>query len=297
MRPIGVPQVRAGRILSARWLNQVAAAMQYLQPNERQNAQPLDTPHEGVVVIPVKNATGYRQAPYSILGLDDEALLQIGPAAAYVGVAPVVGTHDRKFCVLLDAAEDGDVVDAAILGTVPVQVYIEDDDHDFAVLSDAETGYLTSAPSGPVAIIRTDIETSGSGSGSSEAEVVWCRCMIGPPADTIRPLYKATADETTGSGDVRTVDAKRVGADGTVDELADAVELTIQDDVSQVWEDDLLITQQDRHGATVAVLTDKYPVFGYATSDPSGGTLTIKRATSDGTLVGSDITVYDGGIT
>lgn len=38
------------------------------------------------------------------------------------------------------------------------------------------------------------------------------------------------------------------------------------------------------------------PLFAEATSDPSDGTLTVKLATSDGTLIGEDITVYDGGI-
>ena len=38
------------------------------------------------------------------------------------------------------------------------------------------------------------------------------------------------------------------------------------------------------------------PRFAEATSAPAGGTLTVKLATSDGTLVGSDLTVYDGGI-
>jgi hypothetical protein len=37
--------------------------------------------------------------------------------------------------------------------------------------------------------------------------------------------------------------------------------------------------------------------FAEATSDPSGGTLTIKYRNSDGTLAGDNITVYDGGIT
>jgi len=38
------------------------------------------------------------------------------------------------------------------------------------------------------------------------------------------------------------------------------------------------------------------PLFAEATSAPSSGTLTVKLANSDGTLVGDNITVYDGGM-
>lgn len=41
----------------------------------------------------------------------------------------------------------------------------------------------------------------------------------------------------------------------------------------------------------------KRALYATATSDPSGGTLNVKLTEADGTLVGDDIEVYDGGIT
>jgi len=245
----------------------------------------------------VYNASGAARDRFAVLCVEDyhvkphENLADVKNNPIVKGVAPDTDYPNRAVVILQEPIAESGIATGRLAGASLAYISVLDSTHEYAAIKDAETGYLESATSGAIKIIcKGDADGSGSGSDLNLA-------VVQMPVDNIRPLYKATADETTGRGDVRTVDAKRVGADGTVDESADAVELTIQDDVPEVWVDDLLITQHDRHGATVAVLTDKYPIFGYATSDPSGGTLTIKKANSDGTLVGSDITVYDGGIT
>jgi len=57
------------------------------------------------------------------------------------------------------------------------------------------------------------------------------------------------------------------------------------------------LTLTDDHFALIAFGYASPPAFAEATSDPASGTLTVKLAKSEGTLVGDDITVYDGGIT
>jgi len=311
------PQYNPGDRLRATDVNALTEGIVGLRKQTRPPAMgPQRFAIEPAQRVRVRNATGAARAKLDIVGLGRATFTGTTEAGSGSGSASAIGldtrvvdaelpyidgtgsggsgsgsgdsiVHTGRWAVLADALQTDEIGWAYYSGICRCVVYMDDESHEYADIVDSETAFLLSGASGAARILYAE-----PGTGLVDAVI-----SIGAAADTIRPLYKAIADETTGRGDVRTVDAKRVGADGTVDEIADAVELTIQDDVPEVWEDDLLITQQDRHGATVAVLTDKYPIFGYATSDPSGGTLTIKRATSDGTLVGSDITVYDGGIT
>jgi len=62
-----------------------------------------------------------------------------------------------------------------------------------------------------------------------------------------------------------------------------------------LWEDPVE-DYDDPHLALIQIAGGSPALFGEATSAPAGGTLTVKLATSDGTLVGDNITLYDGGL-
>jgi hypothetical protein len=199
----------------------------------------------------------------------------------------------QNWCVLAQRIPDGQSGWAYCSGVVMARVRNEEAgsaslEYQYADLVTWEEGgagsggtswyHLNRLPVGPARILWLD---SNYGSGGAGAVWQWAMIRFSGAQDAGPPLYKVE-DSTDGFR------AARVAANGDV---SAASEFFVANP-----EGTLAIPVRTADGK-VTLFRSGGSRFAKATSDPSGGTLTVKLANSDGTEVGDDITVYDGGIT
>lgn len=117
------------------------------------------TQDTGGRVIYVRNDTGSALPIFSVLGVGD---IIREPTANYTGfigdvffkgVTPNEDDHTGKFCVIQRPALSGASVPAILTGTSQVKIDVQDEDDEYAEISDGETGYLESASAGTAQIL------------------------------------------------------------------------------------------------------------------------------------------------
>jgi len=127
------------------------------------------------VVVPIKNNSGANRSRYDVLGIDgplfDPATYpdSYKQQVALKGIAPVAGTHEGSFAILLEPVTDGSIGQAAIAGLTIVRVNVPDEDaeaFDFAEIADATMGYLAKSDTGTARVVTIE-----SGTGTKWAVV------------------------------------------------------------------------------------------------------------------------------
>jgi len=258
------PQYNPGDRLRATDVNALTDGIVGLRKQTRPPAMgPQRMAVEPAQRVRVRNATGSARAKLDIVGLGgatftgttatgldtrvvDAELPYIdgtGSGGSGSGSGDSI-VHTGRWAVLADALQPNEIGWAYYSGICRCVIYMDDESHEYADIVDGEAEFLLSAASGAARILYAE-----PGTGLVDAVI-----SIGAAADTIRPLYKATADEeedaVTG---IRSVEAKRVAEDGTVDTGADPETITIHSESPHIFEGALFDTYDDRNGDTVAV--------------------------------------------
>jgi len=157
--------------------------------------------------IQIKNSSGAAVKPQGILGIgasilkpDEDEMLFRYQKPVLNGVTPVLGTHDKKFCILLNGLDEDEIGPAQIFGLTKVRINMLNLDHEYARISDESgidpTELLESDVGGPAHIIWSAAEEIGE---------AWC--LIDFPVTGNPITWKITAvDEEEGTIDVRRVD-------------------------------------------------------------------------------------------
>jgi hypothetical protein len=224
-----------------------------------------DTRHSGIILV--KNASGSDCNRFHVLGIKESVILpadnedEFRNKVTLTGEAPNEDDHLGKFVILLEPLKNDSIGMAMALGVCPVKITVENEDHTFADVNDSEASTLKSGSTGAAQILWKE-------DGTGEK---WAVVRLGTPA-ILPPIYKATADQS-GS----TVQVKRIKADGTL-AMGDAEELDVYSDAYPVRSNDILILTADADGKPVAM-----PVHGNdnAFEIPSGSGDTANTTTWD----------------
>jgi hypothetical protein len=155
----------------------------------------------------VQNNSGGNLDKFEILGIsapyvtptDNETDFQ--NRITIVGVTPDIDDHKGKFIVLQEPIPNGKIGRGILSGETIVQIDVDDEAHEFAEITDGESGYLTSTDSGSARILWKE-----SGTGQ-----VWAYVRIGDSVSSMQ-VYEATADESSGQ-----ITIKKLNLDGTLD--------------------------------------------------------------------------------
>lgn len=167
-------KVRAGQPLhppAATWNTFIDAARDFLNRSQGIARSPVARAPADTGLVLVRNDSGATVNRFGILGVDS---IVISPTAnldefknhpVLSVVAPVVPDHSENFVILTEplahqaAAADRTIGSAVIDGLAVVQVDVQNADHEFAVLVNAQSTKLKSAVSGPAQIIYKESGT------------------------------------------------------------------------------------------------------------------------------------------
>jgi len=139
--------------------------------------------------ILVRNDSGSDLGQFAILGVDgvafdfDDNPTEFIAQPLFLGSLPSIDDHRGKFVVLAEAIESGVVGRAVLAGVTPVQVDVEDEDHEFADVADGVTANLASVPHGSARMVWRE---GGAG-------VQWALVLLGatlPPADAEHKILR-----------------------------------------------------------------------------------------------------------
>jgi hypothetical protein len=136
-------------------------------------------------IVPVLNTTGGALARYSVLGLgdpiftpDEHSVDIFLRGVTFRGVIPVVGTHDRKYVILIEPAPANQVVRGCIAGVCPVLIDQQDHTHECARIYQTTPGKMLSSMHGHARILWRE-GLQGSGYGYYDGGVQWAVVMLG----------------------------------------------------------------------------------------------------------------------
>jgi len=155
----------------------VDAARNYLQRRQSQGGRATPSARDSGIVL-AKNATGYDQDRFDVLGVDSPVITPTDNADEFKnrvtidGVTPTEASHWGAFAILLEPVASGEIGRACVSGICPVKVYVTDTTHAFADVSDGQAGYLAGAETGAAQILWRE-------TGTGE---VWAIVRLGVPA-------------------------------------------------------------------------------------------------------------------
>jgi len=167
-------KVRSGerlRIPASTYNAFVDAAQAHRNRQGIQSRTGRDVAPDGTILV--RNDTGVDQSQFAILGLSGPLFEPTNLQAfknhprIVKGIAPATGTHDNKFVVLAQPIAAGKMGRAIISGVYLAKVNVTNADHDYATITNAQTGYFTSAASGPVQILWKE-----TGTGEKWAQII-----------------------------------------------------------------------------------------------------------------------------
>jgi hypothetical protein len=149
-------------------------------------------------IVLVKNASGSDVGRFGVLGIDgvivtpDDSLIEFQNQVALRGITPDKDDHAGKFVICLDPIANGQLGRAWVSGVCPVQVSIQDVNHKFCDVLDADRAKLQSSANGSARILYKQ---------NAEPGVAWCVVRMGDgggDGDPIR-IGKTTSTWTKGS--------------------------------------------------------------------------------------------------
>jgi hypothetical protein len=206
------------------------SARDWLERQQRTGGRPLDQTFSGVIV-PVKNQTGAALDRGNIVGLgdpiftpDDSTLDAFLQGVTFRGFFPDTTKHKRKYAVLLEPANFNQVARAYVAGVCQVLVNQQDEEHEYANITNGSVQYLTSSVHGHARILWRE-GLQGSGYGYYNTGIQWAVVMLGVTGSCVAvgksngPI-SARSGSTFGTG---TVDIYRSNAgayDGPIESVS-----------------------------------------------------------------------------
>ena len=115
----------------------------------------------------IRNDTGDGLPIASVVGLDApiwepttaETTRTFQEFVAFKGVTPAAADHREAFAILLEPCGASEGAEAIVSGAVAVKIDVVHASHQYAEITDGQTGYLTSALSGPARILWRETGT------------------------------------------------------------------------------------------------------------------------------------------
>lgn len=143
-------KVQAGsplKIPASTWNTFVDAAQDFLARRLNTN-QPLAFTPPDACVVPVKNGSPTARSRFDVLGLSG-TLFDAGSDGfktqpGLTGATPAAGTHDGKFCILLEPCEVAKIARAVVSGVAVCKIDVEYQWHRYAEIKDNDCTELES---------------------------------------------------------------------------------------------------------------------------------------------------------
>ena len=163
------------------------------QQGRAQNAQP-GLGSSGIVLV--KNASGYDQDRFAVLGIDSPVITptdnedEFKNKVALISVTPTEANHTGKFVILLEPIQAGEIGLACAHGVCPVKIYISDEGHAYADVNDGQAGSLASAETGAALILWRE-------NGTGEK---WAIIKLGVPPGGGTTTFPARLTASLGGG-------------------------------------------------------------------------------------------------
>ena len=203
------PKVNAGQRvkLSATYLNRLTDLANTPTGNVAAALSGNSQPH----LIQIKNTTGVDVIPQGILGLgdslvdpdDDEMAFRFGKPVLS-GETPVLGTHDKKFCIVQGGLAVDEIGPAQVFGFAQVKIDILDVNHEYATIAEESandaTELLESAVRGPARIIWVATGPDSGGLGEAWALIEW------PHSASTPDLWATTSAEASEEITIKALD-------------------------------------------------------------------------------------------
>jgi len=172
-------KVRKGDPLNfpASAFNAFVGAAEFTEAMKRSGGRHFTPQVRQAGIVRVKNDSGADRDRFNILGIDAPIFTPTDNEdtfknqVALTGVEPDEDYHVGKFAILLEPIPDGKIGLACLDGVCPVKIGVEDEDHEYADVADAEAGKLRSCPLGAGQILWKE-------SGTGEK---WAVVRLGVP--------------------------------------------------------------------------------------------------------------------
>lgn len=198
-------------VIPAQTFNTFIDAARDFRARQQENAQTAQPGFRSSGIILVKNASGYDQNRFAILGIDSPVITptdnedEFKNKIVFSGVTPTDADHIGKFVILAEPLADGEIGRAFAHGVCPVKVNVEDEAHAYADIEDAQTQYLLSGTSGAAQILWAE-------SGTGE---VWAVVRLGVPSTGTHENPKVLGGSgATADTEEWDVDNQETGYDG-----------------------------------------------------------------------------------
>ena len=142
--------------------NAMLAAARRGEANQNNLSKPPPVEHDRDTIW-VQNDSGGDLSKYSVLGVSGIIFTPgeegFDDSIALTGIAPLAGTHEGKFVVLIDAIPSSEIGRAVLIGATVCHVEVSDTDHEYAEIQNAATGSLASSETGSAQIIWVEAGT------------------------------------------------------------------------------------------------------------------------------------------
>jgi hypothetical protein len=207
------------RISAVTYNAMVDAAREHRNKQNEFTSDSFDQFRQGDLVR-VLNQSGADLPRNSVLAIDAPIFLPSDSEDAFLrgialrGVTPT-SAHKGRFAILLDPAREGHIARAWVSGVCAVQVFVNDEDDDFADVASGETDFLDSGVIGAAQILwREGEEAYQPGYGYSGLQWALVRLGTGHESTTrlartneaIGPATRAGGELTPGEGAVTLYD-------------------------------------------------------------------------------------------
>jgi len=116
-------------------------------------------------ILQAKNVSGYDCQRFDVLGIDSVFPTPAANLDAFKngpilrGTTPAAGTHEGKFVVLLEPANNNKIVPACVAGVCVAKVNVTDAAHTHVDVKDGDRGSLASGPWGSALILWKETGT------------------------------------------------------------------------------------------------------------------------------------------
>jgi len=240
---------------SAKLIGATVDAIRYVEHLQRSGGAGSGYAMRSSGIVSVENTTESVVDRHGVLGISnvwptpDVNLSAFESFPLFYGVAPVAGTHEGNFAILLEPLAAGKIGTAILAGVCVAKVDVRNDDHIHAEIKNAETGYLESNLIGSCRILWKE---SGTG-------VKWCIVRLADVEQTLRFEIKSGQTLTPG-GSVLGHPLTWTGADYEADS---SIDLTFYDPFTRFRQSS---PPAERDG-----------VRGYAKYGPDSGRLEIQE--------------------
>lgn len=165
-------------VIPAQTFNTFIDAARDFRARQQGSAQTAQQSFRSSGIILVKNASGYDQDRFAVLGIDSPVITptdnedEFKNRPALRGVTPAEASHTGRFIILAEPLADGEIGRAFAHGVCPVKVNVINANHRFADVNDGVAGSLKSGLTGAALILWAE-------SGTGE---VWAVVRLGVPS-------------------------------------------------------------------------------------------------------------------